>query len=552
MIFSIRTKLLAAFALDLLLMVSLGFFGLHQMSEMNEKASFVETTTIPSLDIADNINFIITKYHGLQLEYIINNSSADKTRIEQELSDLEGQMSQQFASYQQIEGARGGTPSLGTAKAAWDAFVEATHQRFLPSARQSNTGSVQPALNRLNPLYQAVVSAAQQLGQENQREATEALGDVQQGYQTSRMVVLADTIVTLVLSAVIGLMLSTRIASRVRRITTATVAVAAGDLDRSVEVATRDELGVLAKNFNQMVDSLRSQRAALEQRNAEIAESLRRQQQLTEDLIRGKQAEEEATRARTAAEAASQAKSMFLATMSHELRTPLTAILGYAQLLHMRASIKQPDMVPELDRLRGAGKHLLTIISNILDFSKIEQGRMDLDITSFSVSQLVQEIVGITEPLAGDQGNRLIASLPAEEIAMSSDSSKIRQILFNLTNNAIKFTKDGTIRISIARATQSAQPCVVFTVEDTGIGMSAEQIAKLFQPFTQADASVTRRYGGTGLGLALSRQLARMLGGEIAVASTPGVGSAFTLTLPLTIGPEGEAQAGSSLMLATA
>ena len=198
--------------------------------------------------------------------------------------------------------------------------------------------------------------------------------------------VIADTLTTLIISSAIGLVLSARLANRIRRLTSATVRVAAGDFEWRVEVRTNDDLGLLAHNFNQMVTSLHHQRTALEQRSAEIAESLCRQQQLTEDLLRGKQAEEAATRARFAAEAASQAKSMFLATMSHELRTPLTAILGYTQLLRMRAVRQQPDMVPELERLRAARKHLLTIISNILDFSKIEQGRMEVDITPFQVS----------------------------------------------------------------------------------------------------------------------------------------------------------------------
>ncbi|MBC8163661.1 MAG: MCP four helix bundle domain-containing protein [Roseiflexaceae bacterium] len=528
--FSIRTKLLAAFALNLALMVMLGVFALFQMRAMNANATFVETVTIPSLDAADHINLIITKYRGLQLEYIINTSTADKDRIEQELAVLEAQMTARFAEYTQL--IETPSPAFSQIKDSWNQFVEATQTRFLPSARINNTGTVQPALNRLNPLFADLVDAAQQLSGENQQQATDALITVQGSYLSARSVIVVVTLATLLLSAGIGLLLATRLANRVQRLTSATVEVAAGNFERRVEVVSADEIGVLASNFNRMVSSLRSQHAALEQRNSEIAANLHRQQQLTQEILRGKQAEEQATRARTAAEAASQSKSMFLATMSHELRTPLTAIIGYTQLLQMRATMGQPDMLPELDRLRGAGKHLLTIISNILDFSKIEQGHLDVDISPFEIESVVREVAALSEPQAAERGNRIRLILTPDVGLIESDISKLRQILFNLLNNAVKFTEQGLITINTHLERRDGDLYMLFSIADTGIGMTEEQLGRLFQPFTQADSSVTRRYGGTGLGLALSRQLARLLGGDITVVSELGQGSTFTLALP--------------------
>lgn len=535
--FSIRTKLLAAFAVNLLLMIALGTFGLFQMSQMNEDATFVESVTIPSLDTANEINLIVTKYHSYQLEYAVNISNADKIRIEQELPKLEQQMTQLFASYTMLTTGHKSSGALAELRDAWTAFVDETHTNFLPAFRLNNTGSVQPSYNRLNPIYDQLVTAGRQLTEQNQAEAKVALSSVRNGYQASRGVIIAVTMTSLIISAAIGLLLAARFANRISRLTSATVRVAAGDFGQNVAVRANDELGLLAANFNQMVTSLRYQRTTLEQRSAEIAESLRRQQQLTDDLIRGRQAEEAATRARVAAEAASQAKSMFLATMSHELRTPLTAILGYTQLLQMRATRQQPDMVPELERLRSAGKHLLTIISNILDFSKIEQGRMEVDLEPFQVISMIREIAAISEPLAHERNNSLRVLLPDDAITMHSDAGKLRQILFNLLSNAIKFTEDGVVIVRVQQELRAGEPYVVFAVTDTGIGITDAQLDRLFEPFTQGDASVTRRYGGTGLGLALSRQLAWLIGGDIWVASRLGAGSTFSLVLPQTFIP---------------
>jgi signal transduction histidine kinase len=531
---SLRRKLLAAFGLDILLILTLGVFALNQISIMNDSATFVTQHTIPSLNTTEQINYTINRYRTLQLEYQVNTSSADKQRIERDMVGLETRMQQLFATYDPLTTTSTEQEALDRVRQRWFDFVHANNTRFLPAARESNTGSVQPAFNRLTPLYEDLLVAAQALSSETQRQATESLSVVEQTYQQVRLFILTDTGLTIIVSSVVGLALASTIARRVRQLTSATVAVAEGDLTQRVVLLGSDELTLLGTNFNEMVRRLGEQRELLEQQNAELQQSLARQEQLTHDLIQRTEAEQAAVQAKAAAEAASQAKSMFLATMSHELRTPLNAMLGYTQVMRIEAQIAgQHELVNQFDRMGNAGRHLLTIINNMLDFSKIEAGKMELDRMPVALEPLLRETAAIIEPLAQERGNRLILEIAPDLGILEGDASKLRQMLFNLLANAAKFTEHGHITLCAARQTDSAGNTIVtFAVADTGIGITPEQIGRLFQPFSQAHAGITRRYGGTGLGLALTRQLSQLMGGDIGVESTPGQGSCFTIWLP--------------------
>jgi CheY-like chemotaxis protein len=219
--------------------------------------------------------------------------------------------------------------------------------------------------------------------------------------------------------------------------------------------------------------------------------------------------------------------------MSHELRTPMNAIIGYSEMLVEEAEdMGSEELVPDLKKIHSAGKHLLSLINDVLDLSKIEAGKMTVYREIFDVSTMVHEVQSTIQPLVAKNNNRLELVLEPGLDKMNSDLTKIRQALFNLLSNASKFTEAGLIKLTVTRQMQNGDPWLYFDVQDSGIGMTEEQLGKLFKSFSQADASTTRKYGGTGLGLAISRKFCQMLGGDITVTSTLGQGSTFSIALP--------------------
>jgi signal transduction histidine kinase/CheY-like chemotaxis protein len=247
------------------------------------------------------------------------------------------------------------------------------------------------------------------------------------------------------------------------------------------------------------------------------------------------------------AEAANTAKSAFLANMSHELRTPLNAIIGYSEMLIEEAE-DEGDTAPvaDLQRIRTSGKHLLGLINEVLDLSKIEAGKMELSPEEIDVEGLLAEVAATARPLVEKQRNRFEVEAAEGVETLTADPVRLRQILLNLVSNAAKFTEDGTIRVAVGPSTIGNRPVVLFRVIDTGIGMTEEQQARLFQPFMQADRNTSVKYGGTGLGLALSRRFCRMMGGDILAESQPGYGSMFMFWLPA-IPPDGVHGAAGAL-----
>lgn len=257
------------------------------------------------------------------------------------------------------------------------------------------------------------------------------------------------------------------------------------------------------------------------------------------DITEQKQIQEALKVAKDAAEEANRAKSRFLASMSHELRTPLNAIIGYSEMLQEEATeLGHEALVDDLKKIHGAGHHLLGLINDVLDLSRIEAGKLEMLVDSFTVEVLINEISDMVQPLIEKQGNKLEIINNSKLQEMESDQTKLRQVLYNLLSNAAKFTRNGNITLEVSNAVMNDRDWFTFRVSDTGIGMDNTQLSQIFEEFTQADRSTARDYGGTGLGLTISRKLCHMLQGDISVKSAPEKGSTFTVRLPAQLAEE--------------
>jgi len=327
---------------------------------------------------------------------------------------------------------------------------------------------------------------------------------------------------------IVWLYVGRNVVARLTQLSGAMLAIAAGRREIPVPAMGSDEVGAMGR----AVEVFRRNAIELDQLLIERAETATRLEKVVEE--RTAEVEAKSAQLQVAmeqAETANRHKSQFLASMSHELRTPLNAIIGLTEMMVTHAARFGTEKAAEpLQRVHRAGRHLLGLINQVLDLSKIEAGKLELTPELVNLAPLVDEVIDTARQLAAANNNRVVAELPDDLGVLWIDPMRLRQILLNLLSNACKFTKDGEVKLRVQRG-MNGQEWYEFVVLDTGVGMSPEQLSKLFEEFVQADASIAKNYGGTGLGLAITRKLARMMGGDVTVVSEPGKGSVFTVRI---------------------
>jgi signal transduction histidine kinase len=483
----VQFKLLAAFLAIAMLLIMVGAVGLQVLSGVYQRAEEL-------VKLQRKIEAYRQVQHDTTTQ-LYSVASALLSADDRTLSSTLRQLNQfgydvdrlQFVAKDEVE-------LLARFRQDYDRFIEIVTRVVdliragsAAEARDLQASQAAPLADRLERLTNQLVNKAE-------ADMVAGIEASTQAYANAQLVVIVFALASIALALGLGYIISWSVVRPVKQIEARLDRLSAGDFTQRVHVANRDELGRLAANVNKMCEELGHLYGQIE--------------------------------------AASQHKSQFLASMSHELRTPLNAIIGLTEMMVSNAGRFGTEKAQEpLQRVNRAGKHLLGLINEVLDLSKIEAGKLELHRESVKLTPLIDEVIGTAGQLAEQNNNRLVVECRDSLGPVTVDPMRLRQILLNLLSNACKFTKEGEVTLRVRKVTDGGD-WIELAVEDTGIGLTAEQQAKLFQEFTQADSLTARRYGGTGLGLALSRKLARMMGGDVSVTSKPGQGSVFTLRLP--------------------
>jgi len=379
--------------------------------------------------------------------------------------------------------------------------------------------------------------------------------------RTSTVSFMVFTVVGFLAALGIGILISTVITKPIISPTNASERIARGDLDERVAITARDEIGQLGEAFNRMASEIKTATQEIRDKNAELEQGNRKLSRANSELHTALEELQAKTGKLNALNVelqnASRLKSEFLANMSHELKTPLNAIIGFTKLVlkHGSGSLRE-EQQNNLRNVLISAEQLLKLINDILDLSKIEAGKMQLFVAPFDLHETVEMAAAMIRQSAEEKDLTVTCNVAEDLHKVYSDQDKVRQILINLLGNSVKFTSSGRIAVTARKSTMQKEgrgsvDCAAISVEDTGIGIAPKDRTVIFENFMQADGSITRRFGGSGLGLSISKKFARIIGGDITVESTPGAGSVFTLVFPIDIPPEEAAEAEDSLRRAS-
>jgi signal transduction histidine kinase/CheY-like chemotaxis protein len=520
----LSTRLIASFVVIGTITALLGAFALDRLVSVYETARDVQLRRLPSSQVLSMIDGQLAKFRMAELQHVLSTTPGQRKWYEIEMGNLLAALQHNQTVYEPLIDSPTEQELYQKFTTNWARYLD-QHTAAIALSSAGKTDTAKTLLRGASQtLFARASEALQELSEVTVQAGIDATARSEAKYIASRDFVIAYLLAALLLSAALAYFLIRSVTTPLRVMVGATELIGRGDLSQRVTLTARDEFGQLATSFNRMVDGL----AAAQHELADMNRSLEaRVATRTAELLA---ANEDLVATRDEAQAASRAKSDFLANMSHEIRTPMNGVIGMTELaLDTELTSEQREY---LAAVKSSADSLLTIINDILDFSKIEAGKLEFESVEFRIRDCLGDALRAIAVRADEKGLELAYDVaPDIPDVLSGDPGRLRQVVLNLIGNAIKFTGEGEVVLqveTVARTETTTRLRLVVT--DTGIGIHPEKLARIFQPFTQADGSSTRLYGGTGLGLTISTQLVERMGGEITVESTLGRGSMFSFT----------------------
>jgi signal transduction histidine kinase/ActR/RegA family two-component response regulator len=512
----LSTRLASSFIAIGAITTLLGAFALARLGADHDAVREVVQVRLPSSRLIAAMDAELAKIRMAELQLVLSTTPGQRKWYVRDADNLLAALAHDEVRYEPLIASPEERALYKAFRMSWDSYLAKRAVVLTLSmsgqpepAKAIMRGPSQTAFDRASSKLQELIELTVQAG-------ADATARSEAKYSLSRTVIMSCLAAALLGGIVLAVLLMRAITIPLRALVGATERIGGGDLTARVAIDTRDELGSLGAAFNGMATALRTAQDTLEERVASR----------TAELHVAKEAHREA---RVAAERANLTKSEFLANMSHELRTPLNSVIGFADILmkNKRQAFDEKELA-YVGRIQANGRHLLGLINSVLDLSKVESGRLELELTSVPLAQLAKETLSELDAQAQLRGIRLVGEYPNRPCVVETDRSKLKQILINLVGNALKFCSEGEVRVVVVANPVSGKPLRIDVI-DTGIGIPAERLESIFEAFLQAESSTTRRFGGTGLGLTISRSLAQLMGFDVTVASEVGKGSTFSV-----------------------